>query len=70
VVLIILFFIYFGVLFLHSSLLNKNGIVGIFSVFAMFIQFYGYGTGFLKSTIAVGWLKKLPRKRFPKLFFK
>ena len=67
---IILFFIYFGVLFLHSSLLNKNGIVGIFSVFAMFIQFYGYGTGFLKSTIAVGWLKKLPRKRFPKLFFK
>lgn len=65
-----LFFVYFGILFLHSSLVNKNLIVGIFSVYAMFIQFYAYGTGFLKSTIAIGWLKKLPRQRFPELFFK
>ena len=65
-----LFFVYLGVIFLHSSWLTKSLVVGVFSVFAVLVQFYGYGTGFLKSTIAVGWLKKLPRKQFPKLFFK
>lgn len=68
--LLFLFFLFCGLLLLHSSFLNKSVVVGVLSVFAMFIQFYGYGTGFLKSTIAVSWLKKLPRKRFPKLFFK
>lgn len=63
-------FLYCGILFIHSSFLNKSGVVGILSVFAMFIQFLGYGTGFFISTVAVGWLGKLPRKRFPKLFFK
>ncbi len=67
---LIFFYLYCGILFLHSSILNKNGIVGFLSVFAMCIQFYGYGTGFLKSTIFVGWMGKLPRKHFPKLFFK
>lgn len=67
---LMLFFLYCGILFVHASLLNKSIIVGILAVFAMLIQFYGYGTGFLKSTIAVGWMGKLPRKRFPKLFFK
>ena len=65
-----LLFLYCMILFIHSSIINKSGVVGILSVFAMFIQFLGYGTGFLTSTIAVGWLGKLPRKRFPKLFFK
>lgn len=68
--LLFLFFLYCGVIFMHSSWLNKSVIIGLLAVFAMGIQFYGYGTGFLKSTIAVGWLGKLPRKRFPKLFFK
>lgn len=68
--LLFLFFLYCGVIFMHSSWLNKSGIIGLLAVFAMGIQFYGYGTGFLKSTIEVGWLGKLPRKRFPKLFFK
>lgn len=67
---LILFFLYSFILVLHSSMLNKSLAVGLLSVFAMLIQFYGYGTGFLKSTIAVGWLRKLPRKQFPKLFFK
>lgn len=65
-----LLFLYCGFLFLHSSYVNKSVIVGLLSVFAMFIQFLGYGLGFLQSTIAIGWLGKLPRKRFPKLFFK
>ena len=69
-ILLLLFSIYCGVLFLHSSWLTKSVVVGFLSVCAMFIQFYGYGTGFLKSTILVNWLGKLPRKRFPQLFFK
>ncbi len=67
---LLLFCLYCGIIFMHSGILNKSGVVGLLSVFAMLIQFYGYGTGFLKSTIAVGWMGKLPRKRFPKLFFK
>jgi GT2 family glycosyltransferase len=69
-VFLVLFLLYCGIIFVHSSAVNKNLSVGLLSVFAMLIQFYGYGTGFLKSTIAVSWLGKLPRKRFPKLFFK
>lgn len=65
-----LFFLYCGILFMHSAVSNRNGVVGILSVFAMLIQFYGYGTGFLKSTIAIKWLKKIPQERFPNLFFK
>lgn len=69
-ILLLIFGIYCGVLFLHSSWLTKSVVVGFLSVCAVFIQFYGYGTGFLKSTILVNWLGKLPRKRFPQLFFK
>lgn len=68
--LLVVLLLYCGVLFLHSSWLNKSIYVGILSVYAMIIQFYGYGTGFLKSTILINWLGKLPRKRFPQLFFK
>jgi len=67
---LLFFLLYCGILFAHSSILNKSLAVGLLSIFAMLIQFYGYGTGFLKSTVAVYWLGKLPRKRFPKLFFK
>lgn len=68
--LLLLLFLYCGLLFIHSSYINKSGIIGLLSVFAMCIQFLGYGVGFLQATVAVGWLGKLPRKRFPKLFFK
>lgn len=68
--LLFLLFLYCGLLFLHSSYTNKSGIVGLLSVFAMCIQFLGYGIGFFQATVAVSWLGKLPRKRFSKLFFK
>lgn len=44
--------------------------VAIQSILAIFIQFFGYGYGFLKSTLAIQLLRKDPEKRFPKLFFK
>ncbi|MCD2259265.1 glycosyltransferase [Psychroserpens luteolus] len=44
--------------------------VAIQSILAIFIQFFGYGYGFLKSTFAISILNKHPEQRFPKLFFK
>ena len=61
---------YFILVLLVSFIENKNFIVGLYSVFAVCIQFLGYGYGFLKSSIKINWSKKSPQELFPKLFFK
>ena len=43
--------IYFMLIFLESSILNKNPLVGPLSVITTFIQFFAYGTGYLKAWI-------------------
>jgi glycosyltransferase involved in cell wall biosynthesis len=53
-----------------SLVANKSLTIAIQSILAIFIQFFGYGYGFLKSTLAIGVLNKDPEKHFPKLFFK
>tara|TARA_B100000809_G_scaffold266880_1_gene332487 strand:- start:12683 stop:13690 length:1008 start_codon:yes stop_codon:yes gene_type:complete len=53
-----------------SSIKNKSILIGILSVIALFIQFIGYGSAFLKSTIYISILKRDPKKQFPNLFFK
>ena len=53
-----------------SSVQNKSLKIGLLSVAAVFTQFYGYGSGYLKSFIAVHVLKEDPKKAFPELFFK
>lgn len=53
-----------------ASIKTKNIGIGFMAVLAMFIQFFGYGYGFLKSTIYIHWLEKDPQKQFPSLFFK
>jgi GT2 family glycosyltransferase len=64
-----LYLIYFSILFVQSSI--QNGIaIGLRSVFAAFIQFSGYGIGFLKSWIKINILKQEETAAFPKLFFK
>ena len=65
-----LYVFYFFIIFIHSTVLNKSLQIGLMSVIATIIQFYGYGRGFLSSVIQVQWLKKLPRKQYPHLFFK
>jgi len=55
---------------LLSSIQNKSIKIGFYSIVAASIQFYGYGTGFLKSFYAIQVLKKAPQEAFPKLFFK
>jgi len=61
--------IYIGLVFIDSSLKNNQITIGLLSVMAVFVQFFGYGWSFLKSTILINVLNKDPRKQFPSLFF-
>ncbi len=69
-ILLQLYFAYFVLLFLISSIQNKSIKIGYLSLIAVWKQFYGYGTGFLKSFIKIIILKQEPQKAFPELFFK
>ncbi len=60
---------YFLMIFAMSLIKTKNILVGLFSIFAVLVQFIGYGYGFLKSTILVNFSKEKPERLFPKLFF-
>lgn len=62
--------LYLGVIFIDASLKNKSIRIGCQAVLALFIQFFGYGLGFLKSTIKISVLKQKPQDAFPYLFFK
>ncbi|MBD3582956.1 glycosyltransferase [Flavobacterium selenitireducens] len=63
------YLLYFAFAFLLSASQNSFRI-GLYSVVAIAIQFYGYGTGFLKSFYNVRLLKRRPELVFPELFFK
>lgn len=67
---LIMLSIYIELLFIIALLQTKSFKIGLLAVFATLIQFYGYGSGFLKSLILVRILKIKPQKAFPKLFFK
>ena len=49
---------------------TKSFLVAILGVFAICIQFIGYGYGFLKSTIKLLLSNKKAEEIFPNLFFK
>ena len=68
--LLYIYIIYVVVAFLLVLISSKNLIIATLAVLAIFVQFFGYGYGFLKSTLAIKLLKENPEKRFPKLFFK
>ena len=62
--------LYFGLLFVHSLMANKNVKVAALSLVAAVIQFVGYGVGFIKNSILIALSNKKPEELFPKLFFK
>lgn len=68
--LFILYLTYILLLFVVASIQYKSVLIGGMSVWAMLIQFYGYGKGFLEATIKIQWLNKAPETMFPELFFK
>jgi glycosyltransferase involved in cell wall biosynthesis len=61
---------YILLLLLDSSMKNKSLYIGLLSIVALFVQFFGYGVAFLKSTFFIRLLNKDEQKQFPKLFFK
>ncbi len=61
--------IYIGIIFFDSAFKNKSLKIGFLSVYAVFIQFFGYGLAFLKSYYFIHLLKRVPEKQFSNLFF-
>lgn len=62
--------IYFALILMLSSFKNRDLKVGILSVFATIVQFFGYGLGFIKSFILVRIFNRNPEAAFPELFYK
>ena len=67
---LLLYVSYVFIAFILALAQSKNIIVAFQSILAIFIQFFGYGYGFIKSTFYIKILKRQPEKQFPKLFFK
>jgi glycosyltransferase involved in cell wall biosynthesis len=65
-----IYFVYFVIIFLTSSINNRSIKIGYLSVIAVWKQFYGYGTGFLESFVKIILLKRKPHEVFPGMFFK
>ena len=62
--------VYFIIIGVDAGIKNKSLYIGAAAIKATFIQFFGYGTGFLRSIWKLNFLKLEPQKAFPKLFFK
>jgi glycosyltransferase involved in cell wall biosynthesis len=65
-----LYFAYTILVFVISSVKNRNVYVGYLSIIAVWKQFFGYGLGFMKSFYKIKILKQEPEAAFPELFFK
>ncbi|WP_430425539.1 glycosyltransferase [Maribacter litoralis] len=61
---------YFLVLFIDALIKTRSLKVSILALLATVIQFFGYGYGFLKSTLYINFSNKKPEEIFPKLFFR
>lgn len=64
-----LYVLYFLICLILSSIQNKSLKIGLLSVYAVGIQFYGYGTGFLKAFYKINVLNQQPEEALPEMFF-
>lgn len=65
-----LYILYLLTVFVLSSVRDKSLKIGLFSVAAVCVQFYGYGLGYAESFLKVHLLRAVPQDAFPELFFK
>lgn len=65
-----LYFAYTVLIFLASTVKNRNLKVGFYTIIALWRQFFGYGLGFIESYYKINILRKKPQEAFPELFFK
>lgn len=61
---------YFVILFIDSLLKTKSISIACIVIPVVFVQFYGYGIGFIQSFLNINIFKKNPEKIYPFLFFK
>jgi GT2 family glycosyltransferase len=66
---LLIYAIYFCIAFLVSLVATKSILIAMLSIVAILVQFFGYGFGFIKSTIMLKIFKKDPKQYFPNLFF-
>ncbi|MFO8146073.1 MAG: glycosyltransferase [Bacteroidota bacterium] len=63
------YLLYFLIIGTDAAVKNNSFNIGVAAIVATFIQFYGYGAGFLKAIWKIKFLKLKPQIAFPKLFF-
>ena len=61
---------YFILIGWDSTRENRSVKIGFLSVWALLVQFFGYGWGFLRATLKIAFVKKPIETLFPHLFFK
>lgn len=66
---LLLYMVYFAFIFIDSLVSNRSVAIALLSLFAVLIQFVGYGFGFLKSSVLLNFTSEKPQKVFPDLFF-
>jgi glycosyltransferase involved in cell wall biosynthesis len=62
--------IYFLLVFISAAFKERSLIIGMMAIYAVIIQFLGYGIGFLRSYVAIFILKKEASLLFPGIFLK
>ncbi len=67
---IMLFGLYFLAAMIGAFRLTNNIIVAFLVIPAIAIQFFGYGIGYLKSSLKLAFSKKSEKQLFPNLFFR
>jgi glycosyltransferase involved in cell wall biosynthesis len=65
-----LYILYLFLIVVASAIQNKSLTIGLYSLVAVAIQFYGYGIGYMQSFIKVHLMGIKPQTAFPELFFK
>ncbi|WP_142786475.1 glycosyltransferase [Changchengzhania lutea] len=67
---LVMYTLYFVVAFFLALLKTKSIKVSLLAVWAIIIQFFGYGYGFMKSHLVLNIFQKEPQIYFSELFFK
>lgn len=65
-----LYILYALLIFVLATVKEKNLEVGLYAILAIFIQFYGYGIGFVKSMYILKIKKQKAEVGLPEMFFK
>ena len=60
---------YFTIIYIDSALKNRSLVIGALTLWAVLLQFFSYGVGFLWATLKIFLVKKPVEVLFPKLFF-